>query len=102
MDNKINQTYEDIKLFLDAAVPLRVLALQGQGGPNPEDFKRVTAHSNLLGEHGDALMFKSKRKGLTAKVANAVADSIAVLSFVPGGIEIFDRHYGTKAKGQKE
>jgi len=98
MYENMSQTYENIKLFLDAAVPLRVLALQEQGGPTSEDFKRISAHSNLLGEHGDALMFTSKKKGLTAKVANAVADSIAVLSFVPGGVELFDRHYETKAE----
>jgi len=95
MGDKMSRTYEGIKLFLDTAVPLRVLALQEQGGPTSEDFKRVSAHSSLLGEHGDALMFKSK-KGLTAKVSNALADSIAVLSFVPGGIELFDEHWESK------
>jgi len=94
----VELTFESIKLFLDASVPLRVMSLQEQGGPTSEDFKRVTAHSNLLGEHGDALMFKSKKKGLTAEVANAVADSIAVLSFTPGGINIFNRLWESKVE----
>ena len=94
----MKQTYECIKLFLDTSVPLRVLALQVKGGPTSEDFKRVSEHSSLLGEHGDALMFKSKKKGFTAQVANAVADAIAVLSFVPGGIDLFDRHWESKVE----
>ena len=98
----IKQTYEGIKLFLDTSVPLRVMSLQERGGPTPEDFERITAHSNLLGEHGDALMFKSKKKGLTARVANAVADSIAVLSFVPGGITLFDQHWESKIEGNDD
>ena len=69
------------------------MGLQEQGGPTSEDLKRITKHSNLLGEQGDALMFKSKKKGLTAQVANAVADSIAVLSFAPGGCDLFGQHW---------
>ena len=98
MDVSMKQTYEGIKLFLDASVSLRIMSLQEQGGPTPKDFKRITTHSNLLGEHGDAFMFKSKKKGLTAQVANAVADSIAVLSFIPGGLDLFDRHWESKVE----
>ena len=100
MDDNMFQTYENIKLFLDAAVPLRVLALQEQGGPTSEDSERISKHSSLLGEHGDALMFTSK-KDLTAKVANAVTDSIAVLSFAPGGITLFGRFWESKVEEQK-
>lgn len=62
MTNNTKQTYENIKLLLNAAVPLRILALQEKGGPIQEDFKRVSRHCNLLGEHGDALMFKVRKK----------------------------------------
>lgn len=91
-----DQAQEFVKLFLDTSVPIRVLALQEQGGPIQEDFKRIQGHDQLLGERGNFLWMKSKKKGETAKVANAVADAIAVLSFVPGGITLFGQHWESK------
>jgi hypothetical protein len=91
-----DQAQELIRLFLDTSVPLRILALQEQGGPTQEDFKRVQSHDQLLGERGNFLWMKSKKKGETAKVANAVADAIAVLSFVSGGITLFGQHWESK------
>lgn len=82
-----------IGVFLSASVPLRIRELQSQGGPTEEDMLKIKEHAKLLGEHGDAFLFKSKKKGLTAQVANAVAASIAILSFVPGGITLFDQHW---------
>ena len=96
--SQTEQDYENVKLFLDASVSLRIIALQEQGGPTQEDFRRIQDHDQLLGERGNFLWMKSKKKGETAKVANAVADVIAVLSFVPGGIEIFGRHWESTIK----
>jgi hypothetical protein len=96
--NQADQDYEAVKLFLDAAVSLRILALQEQGGPTTEDFNRIQSYDQLLGERGNFLWMKSKKKGETAKVASAVADAIAVLSFVPDGIEIFGRHWKSNIK----
>lgn len=92
----MKEEYDLITLFLDTAVPLRVLAIQEQGGPTQEDFKRIQGHTHLLGERGNFLWMKSKKKGETAKIANAVADAIAVLSFAPGGIDLFNRHWKSK------
>ena len=46
-----------------------------------------------MGEKGNFLWMKSEKKGITAKVANAVADAISVLSFCSGGVTIFGRHW---------
>ena len=83
----------EMALFLDVSVLLRILELKERGGPTEEDFKRVQTYQQLIGEKGNFLWTKSEKKGITAKVANAVADCIAVLSFVPGGIEIFGRRW---------
>lgn len=99
--NHTNQDYENVKMFLDASVSLRIIALQERGGPTKEDFKRIQGHDQLLGERGNFLWMKSKKKGETAKVANAVADAIAVLSFAPGGIVIFGRYWTSTAKVRK-
>lgn len=90
-----NQAQEFVKLFLDTSVSLRILALQEKGGPTQEDFTRIQSYDQLLGERGNFLWMKSKKKGETAKVANAVADVIAVLSFAPGGLTLFDQHWET-------
>jgi hypothetical protein len=93
-----NQAQEFVKLFLDTSVSLRILALQEKGGPTQEDFTRIQSYDQLLGERGNFLWMKSKKKGETAKVANAVADVIAVLSFAPGGITTFGQHWETVCK----
>lgn len=95
MANNTKQMYEDTKLFLDASVSLRIFALQEKGGSTQEDFIRIQSYDQLLGERGNFLWMKSKKKGETAKVANAVADIIAVLSFAPGGLTLFDQHWET-------
>lgn len=88
-----NKLAFDLELFLDTAVSLRIFELKQRGGPTKEDFKRTETYERLIGEKGNFPWTKSEKKGITAKVANAVADSIAVLSFAPGGIEIFGRHW---------
>ena len=94
MDYKRNGEQNfDLELFLDTSVSLRIFELKQKGGPTEDDFRRVQTYNLLLGEQGNFLWTKSKKKGQTAKVANAVADSIAVLSFAPGGVEIFGRHW---------
>lgn len=80
--------------FLQASVPLRIAAYRERGGPTPDDFERVQAHVSLLCEDGDALFFREN--GKTADVANATADAIATLAFVPGGIQVFGLNFEAK------
>jgi hypothetical protein len=81
--------------FLSAAVPLRIRDLQSRGGPSKEDMESLREYSKLLGEHGESLLFKSKKKGETAQMANGLASAVAILSFVPGGLTLFDQHWET-------
>ncbi|RLB91506.1 MAG: hypothetical protein DRH50_10965 [Deltaproteobacteria bacterium] len=85
-----------LKFFLDMSVPLRVMELKQRGGPAKDDFERVHSYLPLLGEEGNFLWMRSEKKGTTAKVANAVADAIAVLSFSPGGVTLFGRHWESR------
>lgn len=78
---------------LSAAVPLRILELCKRGGPNDEDLARVKAYQKDLSEHGEDLFFRSKKPGGSAERFNQTADTIAVLSFCPGGIRIFGERY---------
>lgn len=84
-----------LDVALEAAVGLRIellrrlpagdLALKLEGaGPRLAD---------VIAEHGDDLMFRSKRPGESARVFNAVADGLALLAFCPGGVHWRGRHW---------
>ena len=92
MHYEIGSNYE-LEAFLDLSVHLRVLTLKEKGGPKKADLNRIKSYLTLLGEKGNFLWTKSPKKGDTAKVSNAVADAIAVLSFLPGGLDVFGRHW---------
>lgn len=78
--------------FLSASVPLLMREMKSAGGPTPEQFASLSDFSQTLGERGDALLFGGK-SGEATQLANQLAHSIAVLSFVPGGIRIFGMHF---------
>lgn len=47
--------------------------------------------AQIVAEKGDVIQFKVK--GETAKAFNALAEGIALLSFVPGGVRTFGMHF---------
>jgi hypothetical protein len=71
------------------AVILRIEELKARGGPTDDDRKKAQETSDMLGEHGDELLFKSEKPGRTAELFNRTAHAIAVLSFCPGGVTLF-------------
>lgn len=84
--------------FVSAAVPLRIMAiLQEYGEPMQQHWNEAGDIGQLLAEKGDLVLFKGGKKGEAAAVANALAQAIAVLSFLPGGIEIFGQRFEAKA-----
>lgn len=83
-------------IAMSAAIPLQIMGLKDKGGPSIEDLASLSKSANLLGEKGDVLLFGStnkKDKGLCAKLFNETAKAVAILSFVPGGIDFFGQHY---------
>lgn len=91
-----------LRAALCAAVPLRIVALQQLG---EEEFaarfdrERLDGLAQTVAEHGDDVLFRSKKRGETAAVFNAVADGIALLSFCPGGISIFGQTWVATRQG---
>lgn len=86
-----------LALTLAAAVPIRIHELKQRGGPTDTDFERVRPFGAELAERGDRLLFRGK-KGESAELLNKLADSIAVMAFVPGGVKAFGQHYAATAK----
>lgn len=77
---------------LAAAVPLRIIALLERGGPEQSDFDRAQSFGDELGERGDILLFGGK-KGEAAALFNKLAHIVAIMSFVPGGVEMFGQRW---------
>ena len=85
--------YETFQIFLSAAVPLRMMALEVRGGATPEDFASLRGVEELLaGPGGEALVVglgKKTKEGTAAHLANEAARAVSILSYCPGGIRIF-------------
>jgi hypothetical protein len=76
-----------IQTHLAAAVPLLIIEILAQGGLTDFHLARAREHGQYIAEHGDAVMFY--QKGLSAEAMTRLTEGIAVLSFAPGGVEIF-------------
>ena len=48
---------------------------------------------SLLSTKGEAFIFGTGKKGEAAKMFNEVAEGVALMSFLPGGIHIFEHHW---------
>ena len=50
---------------------------------------------DLLGSQGDVLLFGGGKKGEAADMFNKMAEGIALMSFLPGGVRVFGVHWDT-------
>ena len=88
-----------LETMIVPAVFLRIATMKDQGGPSAEDRRKVQETADMLGEHGDVLIHGGGKKGQCADLFNRTAHAIAVLAFVPGGVEIFGTRFA--ANGRK-
>lgn len=91
---------EHLKAALSAAVPLWIA--QFQDLPWSQLQAIATEASQQVAEHGDDILFKSKRKGDTAKAFNHLAKGVAVLAFAPGGVKIMGMEFEAFHPGSSE
>jgi hypothetical protein len=73
-------------------VPLVIEELKSRGGPGVADYKRAGDFGPLMAQRGDLLMYSTKQ-GVRAKFMNELCFAVAVLSFVPGGVDFFNIHF---------
>lgn len=88
---------ELLKMSLSAAVPLWIAQFKDR--PWKEISQIASEASQFIAEHGDDILFKSKKRGATAQAFNHLAKGIAALSFVPGGVKIFGLHFEARHEG---
>lgn len=55
--------------------------------------QRAKQCADIVAEKGDIILFRSKTKGETARAFNHLAEGIACLAFVPGGVRVFGGHW---------
>lgn len=70
--------------------------VEEKGGPSPEDWAWLKEAQHILTDVGEGILYSTKKKGETAKAFNAVAKAIAIMSFLPGGITIFNQHWESR------
>jgi hypothetical protein len=100
----MNQATRDnlLAIAMSAAVPLHIMQLQEKGGPDAADMKKAQETSDMLGERGDVLLFGGGKTGEPADLFNRTAHTVAVLAFVPGGIDIFGQHFEAIRQGNPD
>ena len=82
-----------LSISLSAAVPLHILEYYERGGITEADLAWIKDFGHELGEQADRLLFRSAKRGETATLFNKLARSIAILSYIPGGVTTFGQHY---------
>jgi hypothetical protein len=87
-----------LKSSLCLAVPLWIDQLKGTSWNHIR--QRANECGHVVGEQGDNILFKSKKKGESAKAFNALAEGIACLSFTPGGVTLFGMHWESKLESK--
>jgi hypothetical protein len=83
--------YSLLTMTLQLAVPLWIERLRGASWDYISERAKVCAQ--VVAEKGDIILFRSKTKGETANAFNRLAEGIACLSFVPGGVTVFGQHW---------
>ena len=84
---------DNLRIALSAAVPLRIMVLQARGDSKDVDRQILQETTDLFGANDDLLMFLGEKFGETARVFNALAASLAILAFCPGGVTFLGEHW---------
>lgn len=85
-----------LRLTIGVAVPLLIADLKRIGGPTEYNMEQVRSYSHILGAEGDTILYKSNKKGQTARNTNILCEALAVLSFCPGGVTFAGLHFEEK------
>lgn len=86
-----NQKLALLQGTLSISVPLYIEKWKNS---SPEQrVERARECAQIVAEKGDVILFRTNKKGDSAKAFNALAEGIALLSFAPGGVTIFGLHF---------
>ena len=84
---------EHLSIALQAAVPIAILEMRSWA---PEARQAAAAEwGQIIASHGDDILFRSARKGDSAKAFTALARGLAALAYCPGGVRFLGIHWCT-------
>ena len=91
----MTESSELLQIALSAAVPLRIAELRRRPLSEILDPEALSTIQRELAEAREEVLFGGKAG---ASGFNAVADAVARLAFLPGGIEVFGMHFAARAE----
>lgn len=97
MTHDDSMTEELLRISLQAAVPLWIERLRNL--PEEALLRRAQECGQHIAEHGDIILYRGKKKGQTAEAFNRLAEGLACMSFVPGGVVFLGDRWEAK-RGQ--
>lgn len=80
-----------LRSTLEVAVPLWIEQLRPLTWHERAD--RAELCGQYVAEHGDVIMYRGARQGDTAAAFNRLAEGLACLAFVPGGVKFMGMHW---------
>lgn len=78
--------------MLQIAVPLAIGEMRGWS-EEARLAKAAEYGQVIVGENGSDILFRSEKKGETAKAFNALARALAALAYHPGGVTFMGQHW---------
>ena len=91
------QTTQTLSAFLAETVPVKIEQIEAQSGPTLNDYVNLGPFAEILGSKGDVLLFGGGKPMLQQELADQLAYAIAVMSYIPGGITLFNMKFETKS-----
>lgn len=82
-----------IRLALEAGVPIQVAEFRAAGGLRPWHLKVARRFAEKLACEGDKLMFGSKKRGEVAEMMTELIFAVAIGALQPGGITVCGMHF---------
>lgn len=82
-----------LKAALSVAVPLYIMQWRKAGLSVEQIVEVGRGLGQVIAEHGDNILYRSKKLGETASAFNALAKGVAALAFAPGGVSVFGLHF---------
>lgn len=85
---------ELLRFALTLGVPQAMRELARRGGPTEADYEAARAFGEVVAHPGaEALLFRSPKRGETARMCSDLIRAIGVMAFVPGGVRLLGLHF---------
>lgn len=76
---------------LEVAVPLWIDRMRDYSAAYR--IERAQECADVIASKGDIIMYRSKKRGETGRAFNRLAEGLACLAFVPGGVRFMGIHW---------